>query len=1363
MRSTALLATLIAASCTPKASYDPVADAGLDQLVAVGQIATLDGSASGDPDGEISAWRWTLIAAPEGSAAVLEDVDDPIVSFLPDLEGTYSFSLQVSDDDGNNSVPDVVNVEARAADLPPVAELEILGDITLGGPLTLDGRGSYDPEGEPLTYSWEVAVAPADSDEQITPLDPESQARFVPTVPGYYVLGLSVNDGQLDSARADVEFTVTDGSSNQGPTADCDGPDVVVVGAEVLVSGAGSYDPEGAPLRYGWSLRVPADSGSVLSATDTPEVSFLADVEGNYVVDLIVNDGELSDSCTLEIRATEEGGNNPPEADAGPNVSTPTGLAGTLDGSGSSDPDGDALTYRWTLTVAPSGSALTDADIVDADTPSPSLTPDVDGDYTLSLEVCDGEPLCDSDTTILTGEPSTGNNPPVADAGSDQTATLGATVEVNAQGSTDPDGDAMSYRWEFLSVPSGSALVSTDIATRYRPRGTFTPDIAGTYSLEVRVCDAEYCDYDDVDVTVTGSTGNTPPVANAGSDQTVNLGDTVQLNGSRSNDPDGDPVTYQWEFLSLPSASALTNSDISGRYRPSPTFVPDVEGSYTLQIRVYDGTDYGFDQVVITVVSGNSGNNAPTADAGADVNGCALTEVTLDGSGSSDPDGDALSYSWSFSALPSGSNLTDSDISGASGASPRFTPDAFGTYTLTLTVDDGQDSDSDSVDVLFDDLDAVLVLHGDETSGTTLSDSGPNGLDASLNNGDWTGGPFFGALAFDSEEATVPYDAALDISSDWTIEWWMRADGNPTGTQAVFMKGNRYTYAVWRTAGLIYFYGRSTNGQYIYLTVNNPSLDGDWHHYAITMDSSYTLYFYEDGVSMATTTSRQPLATSTDDLTLGAYPGFPGTYDFTGAIDEFIIRDVALSASEVADRYLASEQFCTGDSDSDAPTASITSPSNNSSTDLGYVAVEGTASDDSALVSVTVDGVEAYATSENYATWVAFVPVSAGSNTLTVEAEDWAGNVGTNLDSVTVSFADDCYDDYELVLTFDEDTGSGATDEGPYGLNASESGSDRVVGVFGNAALFDGSSYAVVPHDSAISFTGAFTLDLWYARDGASSDYEVLAGKGSLSGFNYAALVYGDYVGCAMMDSSGTLYTALAGGFNDGDFHHLACVYDGADLMAYVDGNLEDTVTPANGALANSDDLYIGGAGGVYGLDGAIDNVRLHAVDLTAAEVADLYVESEPCAVSGNLSLSGSASATAQASTNYSGAKAADGATAEDEYTNQTYWLLPANQVGSVTVDLGAVMGVTRVRWVNTHHGPRFTYATDGYDIHVSPTGAFSGEETLIDTGNGSMETDLRYHQVDLSTPVAGRYVRFTVTSFHSLGGGINELEVYGL
>ena len=461
-------------------------------------------------------------------------------------------------------------------------------------------------------------------------------------------------------------------------------------------------------------------------------------------------------------------------------------------------------------------------------------------------------------------------------------------------------------------------------------------------------------------------------------------------------------------------------------------------------------------------------------------------------------------------------------------------------------------------------------------------------------------------------------------------------------------------------------------------------------------------------------------------------------------------------------RYSSTTQFCTGDEDTSAPSATITSPSTGTSSTDGVVAVEGTASDDSEISSLTVGGSTAVPTSENYATWVAYVSLADGSNSIEVDTEDIVGNTDTNTDSITVSYSDTCYDDYSLFLSWDEDEGATAGDYSDNALDATESATDRVIGVYGNAGVFDGSTaYATITHDAALSYSGNFTADFWYRRDGATTDIEVLFHKGT---YNYAAALDGSDVYCLVRDSSSTDWTTTATGYNDGDWHHVVCNYTGTKLRMYVDGVFEDIVTVGGALSTNSDDFYVGSANGsAYFFQGELDDLRIREDTYTGAELKALYTEGEVCTISDNLAPDGTATATTNLSANYTASNVIDEQVDEDDYADETYWLLRTGTTGYVTVELADYVGVTRVRWVNTTHGPRYSYATKAYEIYGSYNGEFLGEEELIASGTGDLETDLRYHQEDLSAPVAAKYIRFYVDSYYSTGGGVNEIEVFGL
>ena len=151
--------------------------------------------------------------------------------------------------------------------------------------------------------------------------------------------------------------------------------------------------------------------------------------------------------------------------------------------------------------------------------------------------------------------------------------------------SSDANGDTLTYRWS-LAGPSGShAALSSTIA----PKPIFVADVAGIYSVVLVVNDGKV-DSEAVTVALTAAATNTAiPFANAGTaTRKVITGAVVALDGSRSDDVDGDPLTsYTWILTSRPAGSGATLSDVSAI---KPTFTADKAGVYTVTLVVSDGT-----------------------------------------------------------------------------------------------------------------------------------------------------------------------------------------------------------------------------------------------------------------------------------------------------------------------------------------------------------------------------------------------------------------------------------------------------------------------------------------------------------------------------------------------------------------------------------------------------------------------------------------------------------------------------------------------------------------------------------------------------------------------------------------------------
>ena len=372
---------------------------------------------------------------------------------------------------------------------------------------------------------------------------------------------------------------------NTAPLANAGDDRTVGIGEIVVLDGSGSSDADGDVLTFDWRIAAaPAGSSATLSDSSAVMPSFVADRAGTFVVELIVNDGR-ADSAPDDVVFVTVPSNTAPIADAGSDQSVPLGATVTLDGSGSSDVDGDPLTFFWTLSGVPAGSgaALSDPTAI-----MPTFVADLPGDYVAELIVDDGEAGSFPDTVVV----STANSIPVADAGPDQSALLTETVVLDGSGSSDADGDPLTFSWSIISTPAGSGAVLTD-ANVQAP--AFVVDLPGTYVVQLIVNDGQASSIPD---TTTVSTENSLPVADAGPDQTVESGDTVQLDGSNSSDVDGDPLTFQWSLTSRPAGSSATLDDPQSA---AASFVADEVGLYIAQLIVNDGqADSTADTTLIT-------------------------------------------------------------------------------------------------------------------------------------------------------------------------------------------------------------------------------------------------------------------------------------------------------------------------------------------------------------------------------------------------------------------------------------------------------------------------------------------------------------------------------------------------------------------------------------------------------------------------------------------------------------------------------------------------------------------------------------------------------------------------------------------
>uniref|UniRef100_Q023T9 Ig family protein n=1 Tax=Solibacter usitatus (strain Ellin6076) TaxID=234267 RepID=Q023T9_SOLUE len=357
---------------------------------------------------------------------------------------------------------------------------------------------------------------------------------------------------------------------NMAPVAHAGRGQTVMPGSVALLDGGRSWDAEGAPLQFHWSLAaMPKGSRAVLQGADTVSPRLAVDLPGTYVARLVVNDGKTD---SVESFVTISTDNTAPVADAGRDRVAAAGSTVELNGAGSTDVDGDMLTYAWSIVSAPEGSA---AALTDPSQVNPKLLMDLPGTYVAQLKVNDGRADSEPVTvTITSGETLR----PVAHAGRSQTVAPGAMVRLDG-GSTDPQDLPVRLQWALTSRPAGSKAALDD------PRSAnpfFVADVAGTYIAQLV---AHNGTAHSAASTVTITTRDLAPVADAGAGREVAAGDSVKLDGSGSWSARGRTLQHSWAILSRPLNSKVALSSSTGA---TPSFVPDVPGAYVVQLIVTD-------------------------------------------------------------------------------------------------------------------------------------------------------------------------------------------------------------------------------------------------------------------------------------------------------------------------------------------------------------------------------------------------------------------------------------------------------------------------------------------------------------------------------------------------------------------------------------------------------------------------------------------------------------------------------------------------------------------------------------------------------------------------------------------------------
>lgn len=533
--------------------------------------------------------------------------------------GTYTVTLTVTDNAGakNSSESDQMIVVVNAVPVAVAGPDKIAAENET---LLFDGSQSSDSDGFISEYLWDFGDGTKSKGVK---------AAHSYKKAGRYQVTLTVidNSGTTSNTSSNTLTVIV----NSRPVAVA-GNDEVITRSEFQFDGTSSSDPDGKVLKYFWEF------GDGKTSTEAAPKHFY-EKPGVYKVRLTVTDDTktINNSSVAEFELVV---NAKPVADAGPDLLGAPGQLLRFDGSRSFDSDGAIAEYRWEFGDGNSANGA----IAEHKFTAP-------GTYYARLTVKDNTQqsnAIDFDEVKITI-----NEKPVANAGRDVVSAPGIEVVLDGLGSFDRDGKIASYLWTFSDQP--------DVYTGSTVKRSFPQPGIYTAVLEVKD-NSNAINNNAFDTLVIRI--NSAPTARAGSN-IFTCESKLIFDGGASTDPDGDPLIFTWNFgdgTKIESGARVIHEYMKG-------------GSYPVILTVDDGL--GLPNSVATSSIIVKINEPPVASAGEDITVCAGEVVRFNGSGSSDPEGGFLRYTWDFG-----------DGTGADGINPTKIYKIGGSYLVRLKVED---------------------------------------------------------------------------------------------------------------------------------------------------------------------------------------------------------------------------------------------------------------------------------------------------------------------------------------------------------------------------------------------------------------------------------------------------------------------------------------------------------------------------------------------------------------------------------------------------------------------------------------------------------------------------------------------------
>ncbi|MEN9582397.1 MAG: hypothetical protein RL641_351 [Candidatus Parcubacteria bacterium] len=642
----------------PLPNVAPTANAGEDQTITLPtNSANLVGAGS-DADGAIVSYFWSKVS---GGSATIATPTSSATSISNLSRGTYVFRLVVTDNKGLTAKSEVT-ILVNAQELAPVSS------------------SSHTPEDvsshTTANSCWIIISNKVYNVTQFLNSHPGGVATITPFCGGDATVAFHTHghDGGNDHTTYAYsllppyfigDLTTSVPIPNVPPTVDPGVDKIITLPVNTVTLDGQGLDSDGQIIKYSW---VKISGGVATISSPSSAVTTITNLaEGTYSFRLTVKDNSgATAGASVSVIVLPQQINSIPIADPGADqaISLPTSSV-TLSGSGY-DSDGSVASYAWTKI---SGGT---ANIVSPNSDTTIVTGLAQGTYVFQLEVTDDLGAIGVANVTINVNSSSVNNPPAANAGTDQTITVPTSSASLSGSGYDSDGTIASYSWTKIS--GGNATIANASSASTSVSGL----TQGTYVFRLTVTDDQGATgYDNKVVFVNSSSVNTSPTANAGVDQAITLPTNSATLGGLGSDLDGTIASYAWTKISGGTATFINASSAS-------TSVSGLtQGTYVFRLTVTDDQGAtGQDTMTIVVSSVAPSNQPPIANAGADTTITLPTSsVILSGSGS-DPDGTIASYSW---VKVSGGTAT---IANPNSASTNITSLTQGSYTFRLTVTD---------------------------------------------------------------------------------------------------------------------------------------------------------------------------------------------------------------------------------------------------------------------------------------------------------------------------------------------------------------------------------------------------------------------------------------------------------------------------------------------------------------------------------------------------------------------------------------------------------------------------------------------------------------------------------------------------